>query len=184
MRGIEYLVCEILNGMNDSSEARLFVDANVNSKKLSPFDTYKANLFIAEEDDTELSRIDKRIAKICAEYGISVRKSEAVGTLKSVPHTRKIIKSENEGEACLRFIFEVIQGSQWDKFKNGYSYIVVNALRKVYNDNKDNLSFVKTRMCNYLIKSSPREIEAIGNSKYANLGRTARWDAVLSQIIA
>lgn len=184
MRGIEYLVCEIFNDLNNSQESSMFVDFNINSKKLTPFDTYKANLFISEEDDTELSKVDKRIAKICDEYGVVVRKSQASGVLKSVPQVRKIIRSSNEGEDCLRFIFEVIQGGHWDKFKNGYSYVVVNALRKVYNDNKDNLEFAKTQMCNYLIKTSPNEIDSIGNSKYSNLGKTARWDAVMSQIIA
>lgn len=183
MRGIEYLVCEILNDMNDSAEARLFVDANINSKKLSPYDTYKANQFISAEDDTKLSKIDKRLAKVCAEHGVVVKKSEACGVLKSVPQARDILANENEAEDCLNFIFEVIQGSQWDKFKNGYCYVVMNALRKVYDSHKDNLEFVKTQMCNYLIKTSPREVESLGNNKYANLGRTARWDAVLSQII-
>ena len=182
MRGIDFLVCEICTDMNTSKEALRFVEANINSKKLSPFDTYKANLYIADEDDTELSKVDKRIAKICDQYGIEVKKSEACGVLRSVPHVRKIIKKE--GEDCLRFVFDVIQGSHWDSFKNGYSYTVVEALRKIYVNYMDNLDFAKERLCNYLVKSSPRQIDTIGNSKYSNLGRTGRWDAVLAQIVA
>lgn len=184
MRGIEYLVCEILNGLNDSGEAKLFVDANINSKKLSPYDVFKANQFISQEDDTELSILDKRLKKICDEYNIQVKKSEACGTLKSVPHTRKILANKNEGEECLRFIFDVISGSQWDKLKNGYCYVVVNALRKVYDEHKDDLEITKKQLCNYMLRHTYKDIDGMGMSKYPNLGRTARWDAVMSQIIA
>ena len=183
MRGIEYLVCEILTGLTESRESTIYVEENTTSKKLSPFDTYKANQYINGADKTRYSDTDKRIKAITEQYGIPVCKSAAAGVIKSVPQIRQII--EHEGEDCLRFIFDVIQASHWDNFVNGYSYVVVNALRKVYNSNKRNdLGDVKTKLCGYFIKKSPREVEAIGNSKYANLGRTARFDAVLADVVA
>lgn len=181
MRGIESLVCEINEGMTTSSESAMFVSENINSKKLSPYDTFKANLVVTGQDETELSRIDKRIAVVCDKFNVKVRASQACGTLKTVPHARKIMK--REGECGLEFIFEIIRDSHWDKFPNGYSYVVMEALRKIYDNNLDNLDYVKTRLCKYLSKYSPREIESIGNNKYANLGRTARWDAVLLEAI-
>lgn len=180
MRGINFVVCEIETGMNTSSEARMFVSENTNSKKLNPFDEYKANQFISEEDDNDLSRLDKRIAKVCDDYNVAVRQSHGCGVLKTVPHARKIMK--REGEEGLSFIFEVIQDSHWDKFPNGYSYVVMEALRKIYNVHNDNLDGVKRKLVAKLSASSPREIESIGNGRYPNLGRTARWDAVLSEI--
>lgn len=182
MCGERYLVCEIETGMNISSEAKLFVEFNVGRKKLNPFDEYKANQFISEEDDTELSKLDKRIAKVCDDYNVEVRQSAGCGTLKTIPHARKIIK--REGEPGLEFIFEVIQDSHWDKFPNGYSYVVMEAFRKIYDTHSNNLDSVKKKLISELSKSSPREIEALGNRKYPNLGRTARWDAVMAQIIA
>lgn len=184
MRGVEYLVAEIRTGWNRSQESSFYVHQNTSSKKLSHFDVFKANQFISAEDDTPTSILDKRLKAICDEYGIEVRKSEACGVLKSVLHTRNILKNKNEGEACLRFIFEVIQGSQWDKFSNGYCYVVVNALRKVYCEHKDNLEFAKKQLCNYMIKHTYKDLDVLGMSQFTNLGRTARWDAVMSQIIA
>ena len=180
MRGIKFVVCEIETGMNTSSEARMFVTENTNSKRLNPFDEYKANQFIADEDDNDLSRLDKRIAKVCDDYNITVKQSQGCGVLKTVPHARKIMK--REGEDGLSFIFEVIQDSHWDKFPNGYSYVVMEALRKIYNVHNDDLDAVKRKLVSKLSTSSPREIESIGNGRYPNLGRTARWDAVLSEI--
>ena len=184
MRGIEYLVSEIRTGLNISQEADYFVNQNRNSKKLNPYDEFKANQFISEEDDTELSILDKNLKRICDEYNIQVKKSEACGVLKSVPQARKILSNKNEGEECLRFIFDVIRHSHWDKLKNGYCYVIVNALRKVYDEHKDDLDFTKRQLSNRMIKSSYNEFDSIGMSKYPNLGRTARWDAVMSQIIA
>ena len=184
MRGVEYLVAEIRTGWNRSQESSFYVHQNTSSKKLSHFDVFKANQFISTEDDTVTSILDKRLKAICDEYGIEVRKSEACGVLKSVLHTRKILGNKDKGEACLRFIFEVIQGSQWDKFSNGYCYVVVNALSKVYSEHKDNLEYAKKQLCNYMIKHTYKDLDVLGMSQFANLGRTARWDAVMSQIIA
>lgn len=178
MRGIEYLVCEILDGLNMSSESALFVDSNISSKKLSPFDTFKANMYITGDDETEMSKIDKQIAKICDKYGVNVKKSQACNTIKSVPHVRKIM--QREGERCLMFIIETIQKSQWDKYKNGYCYIVEEALRQVYNAHIDNLEETKCKLAKYLIAHSPDDIDAIGNKLYPGLKRMARWSAILS----
>lgn len=82
MCGEHYLVCEIETGMNLSSEAKLFVEFNVGRKKLNPYDEYKANQFISEDDDTELSKLDKRIAKVCDDYNIEVRPGQGCGILR------------------------------------------------------------------------------------------------------
>lgn len=184
MRGVEYLVAEIRTGWNRSQESSFYVHQNTSSKKLSHFDVFKANQFISAEDDTEASILDKKLKSICDEYGIEVKKSEACGVLKSVLHTRKILGNKDKGEDCLRFIFEVIQGSQWDKFSNGYCYVIVNALSKVYSEHKDNLDYAKRQLCNYMIKHTYKDLDILGMSQFSNLGRTARWDAVMSQIIA
>lgn len=181
MCGVHFLVCEIATGMNTSSEARAFVDCNVSRKKLNPYDEYKANLFISDEDDTDLSRLDKRIAKVCDDYNVEVKAGQGCGVLKTVPHARKIM--QREGEPGLEFIFEVIQDSHWDKFKNGYCYMVMESLRKVYNVHIDELDMAKKKLVSALTTSSPHDVESIGNGKYANLGRAARWDAVLSDIV-
>lgn len=183
MRGIEYLVCEIFNGLTQSSESALFVDSNINSKKLNPYDTYKANMYITGDDETELSKIDKRIAAVCNKYGVRVKSGyNSANNLRSIPHTRKIIR--REGEKCLEFIFQVVQGSQWDKYPNGYCYIVNEALRQAYNAHQNDLDLTKKKLCGYFIHHSPDEVDSIANAQYPNLKRMARWCAIISQVAA
>ena len=181
MRGVEYLVCEVFMNMNISKEARRFVDGNTGSKKLSPFDTYNANQFITGEEETELSRIDKRIASVCKEYDIQVEKSNARKTLKSVPTARSIIKKGGEEE--LEFVLKVVTESQWDEFPQGLSADLMNALGKIYMYNVRNQNVIKGKVVNVLINLNPAELIAYGNKKYSSLTRTGRMDAVLSSIV-
>lgn len=184
MRGIEYLVCEIFIGMTISQEASLFVSQNENTKKLTPFDTFKTNQFIDGEEETELSQIDKQIAEICKDYDIKVEKSNAAGYLKSVPVARSIIK--RDGAEGLKFVFEVIKDCHWDDFKTGYSSDLMMALGKIYFNNKksnERLTVAMSRLCDFLVNSTPDELAAISNNTYPNLTRGARLSAVLDDII-
>lgn len=182
MRGVEYLVCEIFVGLTLSKEAALFVDQNVDTKKLTPFDTYRANQFIDGEEITELSVLDKRISEVCKVYNINVEKSNAGKTLRSVTVARSIIK--RDGETGLQFVFDVIQDSHWDEFKDGYSGDLMAALGKVYFNNKNRIEDVKRCLCGFLVNSTPDELNAISNNTYPNLTRRARLDKVLADIIA
>lgn len=181
MRGVEYLVCEIYCDMSISKEASFFVSQNINTKKLTAFDTYKANQFITEPEETELSRLDKRIAQVCKAYNVVVTGGNAAHTLKSVPVARSIMK--RDGESGLQFIFDVIVGSSWDEFKNGYSSDLVDALGKIYTTHKDDTKVIKDRLCSFMINSTPEEIEALGNNTYPNLKRRGRLMAIFNDVI-
>ena len=183
MRGVESLPCEIHIGMTESEEVRLFVDANEISKKLSPFASYRANLIITdEEQENEMSRLDKRIAAVCGAYGVPVEKSQKGGVIKSVPHCRKIMKKE--GEEFFKWVFEIMQGAHWDKFKTCYCYIHMEALRKIYNlCEPDNLEDAKSKLIGFFISTNPDEVKALANAKYPSLKRPSRWEAVLMEVI-
>lgn len=181
MRGVDYLVCEIFTSMTVSKEASLFVAQNENTKKLTPFDTYKANQFIETEEDSELSKIDKRISRVCKGFDVKVAKTNGAGTLKSVPVARSIIK--RDGEEGLSFIFSVIQESHWDNYKEGYGSDLMSALGKIYFTHKHELKVIKSRLCSFFSQSNPSELEALGNNNYPNLTRRARLDAILADII-
>lgn len=181
MRGVEYLVCEIFTGLSKSQEAKIFAGQGDNTKKLTPFDTYRANQFIEGEEETELSQIDKRIAAVCKEYNVIVEKSNAKGTLKSITEARAIMK--RDGEAGLEFVFDVIQGSHWDGFKSSYAGDLMSSLGKIYFTHKDNLEEVKKCLCGFLITSTPEELTALSNNTYPNLTRRARLDAILADVI-
>lgn len=181
MRGVEYLVCEIFIGMTVSQEAALFVSQNINTKKLTPFDTFKTNQFIEGDEETELSQIDKLIAEICKEYDVKAEKSNAAGHLKSVPAARKIVK--RDGAEGLKFVLNVIKESHWDEFSSGYSSDLMTALGKIYFANKGNLDVINKRLCGFFINSTPDELTALSNNTYPNLTRGARLSAILDDVI-
>lgn len=181
MRGVEYLVCEIFTGLTISDEAKLFVDGNTTSKKLNPFDTYRANQFITGDDETELSKIDKQIGEVCKRYNIAVEKSNARNTLKSVTEARSIIK--RSGTEGLEFVINVIMESFWNEFADGFNGDLMCALGKIYAYNPLNKNTIKDRLCGFFRSSNPTELIALGNNNYPNLGRRARLDAILADII-
>lgn len=181
MRGVEYLVCEIFKDMTLSKEAALFVSQNEHTKKLTAFDTFKANQFINGEQETELSKTDKRIAEVCKNYNIIVTGGNAAHTLKSVPVARDIMK--RDGEAGLEFVFQVIADSGWDEFNNGYASDLMEVLGKIYNLNKKDLKEIKRRLCGFLVNSTPEELSAITNNTYPNLKRRGRLTATLADVI-
>lgn len=181
MRGIKFLVCEVFTGMTISKEATYFVNQNENTKKLTPFDTYKANQFITGEDETEQSKMDKKIAEICKKYDIKVEKSNARNTLRSVTEARTIMR--RDGVDGMEFVLDIIFDSHWNEFTDGFSGDLMNALGKVYCYRKLSVDVLKERLCDFLVKSSPSELIALGNNNYPNLGRRARLDAILAEII-
>ena len=181
MRGIEYLVCEIFSGMTLSSEAKLFVDGNTTSKKLNPFDTYRANQFITGEEETELSKIDKEIANVCSIYGIKVEKSNAKNTMKSVTEARTIIK--RSGKEGLKFVIDVVMESCWNDFTEGFNGDLMCAIGKIYANSPIDKKTIKSRLVGFFRSSNPTELVALGNNNYPNLGRRGRLDAILADII-
>lgn len=181
MRGITYLVCEIFTGLTLSTEALKFVDSNINSKKLNAYDVFKANQYISEQDETELSLIDKHIAAICKRYGVLVEKSTKNKTLKSVTNARKIMKSD--GENCLCWIFEVIERSHWDKHNNAYSHLNIEGLRKVYKANINNLEVAMQRMVNAMLYTNPQEIWITSGTKFKNLSRNQGYIEAIASLV-
>lgn len=176
-----YLVCEIFTGLTLSTEALAFVGYNTSSKKLNAYEIFNANQYISEEDDTELSLIDKHIAAICKRYGVLVEKSSKNKTLKSVTNTRKLMKSD--GENCLCWIFEVIERSHWDKYNNAYSHLNIEGLRKVYKANINDLEVAMQRMVNAMLYTNPQEIWVTSGTKFKNLSRNQGYIEAIASLV-
>lgn len=182
MRGVEYLVCEIFTGLTISAEAKFFVDGNTTSKKLNPFDTYRANQYIKGDDETELSKIDKQIAEVCEQYHVFVDKSNAKNTLKSVTEARAIIK--RSGTDGLKFVMDIINDSNWNEYENGYSGDLMSCIGKIYANSAIDKKVIKERLCGFFKTSNPNELIALANNTYPNLGRRVRLGAILDDIIS
>ena len=181
MNGVEYLVCEIAMNLTISEQAKEFVIGNTMSRRLSPFDTFKANQFIVGKDETEESRIDKEIKSLCDKYDIKVKKTNAKSALKSVTVARAIVK--RDGIEGLEWVFNVIIDSTWNNFSNGFNGDLMASLGKLYSYSGINKTILKNKLCEFLKKSSYTELLAMGNNMYPNLTRTGRLDAILADVV-
>lgn len=174
MRNIERLVCVVFVGMSIKEEADIFTEQNEGTKKLSPYDTYKANICRGEE-------IDTKIDTVCKRYGIKVVKSSSIKTLRSVTAARKIVK--NSGAATLDWIFYIFKKSGWDNFKESYSSCIMMGLYNIRMIYSKNIPKIENIIINFFKTSSPKEITALGNAEYPQYGPVVRINKILVEII-
>lgn len=174
MRGLESLVCCVFVGLTLKEEADLFTEQNEGTKKLSPFDTYKANLCRGETIDTQ-------IQEVCNKYGIRVERGNGIRKLKSVTTARSIIKGS--GKNTLEWIFDIFNKCGWNNFKDTYGADVLQALCNVVTNYSDDLDRVTGKLIDFFKGSSPSEIAALGNVEFPQYGRAIRFNMILDEVI-
>lgn len=177
--GKEYLVCNVYTGLSIHDKAKLFCGQDNNNKKLTPFDTFNANQYIAEKDDTNISRIDKKIKIICDEYGVRVEKSKAVNCLKSVTAARAVVR--RGGDEALRYAYDVIQKSGWGRHTDAYNSLTLCELAGIYIRTNGNVQ-AKNNLIKFFKGSNYKEIVALGNNNYPTLSREERFRSILEDI--
>ena len=181
MRGVEFLVCDVLENLTDSQEAAFFVGQNDDSKNLSPFDTYNANLVVSGDEETPLSRIDKVIRDVCNAYHVEVKPGTAANRLKSVTEARNIVK--RGGRESLEWVMEILIRAGWNEYGKGFGSDIMHALSRQYEVTKGNQGVAET-LVDFLKDSTPDEVLAIGNNQYPNMPSvTKRATAVLNDVV-
>lgn len=174
MRGLDSLVCIVFVGLTIKEEADLFTEQNEGTKKLSPYDTYKANLCRKEE-------VDMKIHALCTKYGIKVEKNSTPRTLKSVTAARRIIRLSGKEE--LEWIFKLIEDCKWNNFKESYAADIIMSLGTIHSNHINNLSFARKNLIEFFENSSPKEIISIANAQYPQYGRKVGLNMLLEEII-
>lgn len=171
IKGMDSVVCEILVGLTVKQEADLFVEQNVGTKKLSPYDTFKANVCRGEI-------IDSIINKLCCEYGINVRKVNSSKNLKCLTAVRRILKNEKNGFGnnyergtdIIRWIFSVIEKSGWENDSKGYSQATVMALKSIYTKYETELTKITGYLVNFMKRYTYAQILTMSNQRHPDLG--------------
>jgi hypothetical protein len=161
LKGLTHLPCEISTGLTQEDEAGIFAEQNDNIKRLNTYDIFKANLVRKEKTDTI-------IKNICDSYNITVKKSSSsvTGNLKCLTKVRSIIN--NDGEECLRWIFDVIKGSGWQHTPYAYGSLVISFLHLVYTNSK-NLTKTTTKIISLLSKTNFDTLKAEATIEYPNV---------------
>lgn len=165
--GVTELPCIIHTGLTRADEALMFARQNVNVKKLYPFDTYKANLACGNADIPEI-KVDMDIARICAMYGVDVKKVGAKQTnpkvIRSLTHTRHIVRIH--GVDMLDLILSNITASNWNTCADAYARDIMLMLKGFFVDNANDLHTAEKKARTAMNSISPTDLLAMAKYKY------------------
>lgn len=138
-KGIEALPCIIFTGLTQSDEALKFAQQQDNVNKLSPYDTFKANIACGNTNIPEV-KADVEIKRICDKYNISVKKYGKMNVgekvLRCLSDAREYVRSATyDGIACFEWIIDTINATNWADCSDSYCKVIIRLLRNHYVDN-------------------------------------------------
>lgn len=128
--GVTAVPARIHEGMTQADEAKMFSEQMLNVVNLTPYDTFRANIYWGEP-------IDTAIKDVCDAYGLTVCESKAEKTpahsMTAITTCRTIMSSKKvDGKACLDWMFAIMKNANWFEHKFALSNKVIYAFYKAY----------------------------------------------------
>ena len=170
IKGIESLPCVILVGLTKSEEARRFSVQGVGRKKLTPNDTFKANIECGNTEYKEVAT-DMEIKRICDKYGLMITKGNfnlqcSPKRLRSISRSRRIIDSA--GSECFEWILDTVTNSNWDECSDAYEKDMLILLKNYYVEHNriGNLEQATEKLITVMNSMTPKEIIAQAVATY------------------
>ena len=157
LRGIKYLLCDIVVGLTQSQEAELFGCQGVGIKKPDPYDIFKANVCAGEEIDTV-------IKDMCNDYGLEINRSKKSGNLSCLTLARDIFKRGDR--EYFEWVLELLHNAKWNEFPQSHCHRVVNSLYEIRKSSGEENEFVQRRLVTYLKSTNPDELLINATVKY------------------
>lgn len=170
IKGIESLPCVILTGLTKGEEARRFSVQGMGRKKLTPNDTFKANIECGNVEYKEVAT-DMEIKRICDKYGVTITKSNFnldhnPKRLRSISRSRMIVNGN--GSECFEWILDTITKSNWNECIDAYEKDMMMLLKSYYVEHShiNNLEQATEKLINLFNKITPREMIAQAVADY------------------
>lgn len=158
MRGIKYLLCDIVVGLTQAQEAELFGCQGVGIKKPDPYDIFKANVCSGEETDTA-------IKEICDKYDLLVnRNGKTAGNLSCLTLVIEILAKGEE--KYFEWVLELLHKAKWNEFPQSHCHRVINSLYEIRKISDDKSEFVQRKLVTYMKKTNPDELLRNATMKY------------------
>lgn len=167
--GVQTLPCVIRTGLVRSQEAIIFARQNRNTKKLYPYDTYKANIICGDESIKEV-KIDVEINRICVSHNIVVKKvskdtKKDSKILRSLSTARDIV--DVNGVDCFEWIIDTICKTNWENCSVSYSKSIMAMLKNFYIENKDNITDHEASVMKVMNGNTPMQLIARSRADYS-----------------
>lgn len=165
-KGIVTLPCIIFTGLTVEEEALKFADQNVNVKKLTAYDEYKAHI---KNGDMSIPSVatDMYIGRVCDLYGVEVKKRSGVNreekVLGSLTMARRIVNGI-DGLETFDWIIGTVSSTNWRECGDSYSADMMGMFRTFYNNNKGCIGNATEVLKSVLNSISPTEF--VINSKF------------------
>lgn len=161
MRGIKYLLCDIVVGLTQDQEAKLFGCQGIELKKPDPYDIFKANVCVGEEVDTV-------IKTICDKYDLTVnRNNKQAGNLSCLTLARKIFEIGKTDRKHFERVLELLHKAKWNEFPQSHCHRVINALYEIRKASENEYEFIQRKLVFYLKKINPDELLINSTVKYS-----------------
>lgn len=143
-------------------EAEIFIGQDDEIEKVKALEKHPARVIIGDEAATALEKMFNR-------YNITYTDSKGcrkAGVLGSYPTAYSIAKTH--GEACLNYIFAIINNAGWDNEKNGYATYITESIKNIWttfqtgNDRINIFEFLS----NYFRTIDPTQFASDAKHKY------------------
>jgi len=158
MRGIKYLLCDIVVGLTQAQEAELFGCQGNGIKKPNPYDIFKANVCSGEE-------IDTTIKNICDKYDLVVnRNGKQTGNLSCLTLVRSIV--EKGDTEHFEWVLGLLHKAKWNEFPQSHCHRVVNSLYEIRKSSEEESEYVQRKLITYFKKTNPDELLRNATMKY------------------
>ena len=159
MRGIKYLLCDIVVGLTQAQEAELFGCQGIGIKKPDPYDIFKANICSGEE-------IDTAIKEMCDKYNLVVSRGKQPGNLSCLTLARDIFEKGYEDREYFEWTLELLNKAKWNEFPQAHCHRIINALYEIRKSVNVENEFVQKKLITYFKESSPDELLLNSTIKY------------------
>lgn len=158
LRGIKYLLCDIVVGLTQSQEAELFGCQGVGIKKPDPYDIFKANVCSGEE-------IDTAIKDMCDDYDLLVnRNNKKAGNLSCLTLARDIFRRGDR--EYFEWVLELLHKARWNEFPQSHCHRVINSLYEIRKSSGEENEFIQRKLVAYLKETNPDNLLINATVKY------------------
>lgn len=159
LRGIKYLLCDIVVGLTQSQEAELFGCQGIGIKKPDPYDIFKANICSGEE-------IDTAIKNMCDKYDLLVNRGKKAGNLSCLTLVREIFKKGKDDIEYFEWVLELLHKAKWNEFPQSHCYRIINSLYEIRKFSGEENEFIQRKLITYLKEVNPDELLINATVKY------------------
>lgn len=169
-KGIVSLPCIIFTGLTQKDEALKFAQQQDNVNKLTPYDTFKANIACGDTSIKAIE-IDMEIQRICDKYGILIKKDntpikDGDKFLRSLSTARRIVCRDG-GSERFELIIQAINKTNWAMHREAYRGRILAAINSYISDSQEPYNTTLDKLVNLMDVRTPEEIIAYGNYNYA-----------------